>query len=369
MNGKNILKKSVAFISRTGVLLFVILSSLGFTTKQRSQRQFFSNIENIYLYDTLFFISDGCQGISIYSVAAPSSPEFKGSIPLQGHSGLAVKNNIIYANSYGFILALKLHDDFTYDTLAVIKQDPDYVTGEFIPVDEHHGFFNCANPEVMTDGGTTGVGGSYACFAVIDSFLYYLDNNSLVTIDISRPDTIITLSETYIDWNVETLFSTQDYLYVGGRGGMYVLDRVNPASPKKICPLQHFQAYDPVVVQDTIAYVTLRAGNWGGAAKDVLLVVSVADPSKAYILNEVSTFTPYGLTVRDSLLFVSNGHNGFTLFDVKNPRTVTQIKYWNTPDTKDFIRVNSILYTMGFTNIMVYDVADPLSPQLLATIY
>ncbi len=367
MDINNVFKKSLPLISRAGILLFVVLSSLGFTTKQRAQNQFFSNIENIYLCDSLLFISDSYRGISIYSVADPESPVFKGSIPLQSHSSLAVNNNIIYANSYGFIFALRLHADFTYDTLATIKQDPEYIEEEMYPIDEHHGFFNCAEP-VMLDGGTSGVGGSYARFAVIDSFLYYLDNNSLVTIDISVPDTIVKLSETYIDWTVETLFPTQDYLYVGGRGGMYVLDRVNPASPKNVCKLQHFQAYDPVVVRDTVAYVALRAGNWGGTAKDVLLVTSVADFSKAYVLDEASTFTPYGLAVQDSLLFVSNGYNGFTLFDVKNPTTVTKIKYWDTPDTKDFIWVDTILYTMGFSNVMVYEVTDPHTPQLLATI-
>lgn len=274
----------------------------------------------------------------------------------------------IQANSYGSILAFKLKDDFSYDTIAKIKEDP-YID-DMIIYDYSPGFFSCYPVVGCTDMSSngTGVGGSYAIFAVIDSFLYYLDGNNLVTLDISDPDTVKVLSRTYIDWTVETLFPTEEYLYIGGRGGMYVLDRMNPASPKKVCTLQHFQAYDPVVVQDTVAYVTLRAGNWGGNAKDVLLVVSVANPKSAYVLNEVSTFTPYGLAVADTLVYVSNGNNGFTLFNVADPGKVTQIKYWNTPATKDFIWIGDILYVMAFSNVMIYNVDDPESPLLLAKI-
>ncbi len=368
MTGKKNVRKILSFISRSGLLLFVILSSLGFTTKKRSEQRYFSDIQNVYLYDTLFFISDDYYTIHMYSVANPSSPELKGTIPLVGNSGLAVRDSIIYANSYSAILALKLHEDFTYDTLAVIKQDPDFCGNEIMPTNEHHGFFACGGMCLESVDMSTGTGGSYAIFAVIDSFLYYIDDNSLVTLDISSPDTLIELSREYIDWTIETLFSTREYLYVGGRGGMYILDRVNPSHPKKVCTLQHFQAYDPVVVQDTIAYVTLRDGNWGGNAKDVLLVVNVADPSNAFVMDEISTFTPYGLCISDSLLYVSNGYNGFSLFNVKNPMTVSRIKYWDAPDTKDFIWSDSILYAMCFTEVRIYNVANPLTPQFLAVI-
>ncbi len=366
MTEKSILRKTFSFISRSGLLLFVILSSLGFTTKKRSEQQYFSDIQNVYLYDSLFFISDIYSGIHIYSVNDPSSPELKGTIPLDGNSGLAVKDSIIYTNSYSTLLALKLNSDFSFDTVAVIWEGSNSIDDD-LPMDEHHGFFGCGGKTLVTADGT-GTGGSYAIFAVIDSFLYYIDYSSLITLDISDPDTLIELSRVTIDWTIETLFSTNDYLYVGGRGGMYVLDRVNPAHPKKVCTLEHFEAYDPVVVQDTVAYVTLRAGNWGGTAKDVLLVVSVADPSNAYILDEISTFTPYGLSIQDSLLFVSNGYNGFSLFNVENPIAVSRIKYWDTPNTKDFIWIDSILYTMCFTEVRIYNVEDQLAPVLLGTI-
>lgn len=358
------------FLYNISCISFVLISSIGFTPSERSQQIRMSSVENIYLYDTLFFVSDTYNGIHIHSVATPSSPHYKNTILLKGNSGMAVRNNVVYANSYGSILAFRLNPDFSYDTIAVIKSGPNY---DDILLDKpyHGGFFSCMMCPAatsMADMESSGTGGSYAIFAVIDSFLYYIDGNSLVTLDISDADTLKELSKISIDWTIETLFSTRNYLYIGGRGGMYVMDRSDPAKPKKICTLRHFQAYDPVVVQDAIAYVTLRAGNWGGNARDVLLVVSVAHPKNAYIINEVSTPTPYGLTVRDTLLYVSNGHRGFTLYNVKNPKAVDSLKYWSTPETRDFIWHENILYTMGFKNVIVYDVADPKQPVELSRI-
>lgn len=366
MSKKRAFKRVTSKITQVFSLLFIILSSLGFSTKERSHQEYYSSFENMYLYDTLLLISDINKGIKIYSIADPGSPQLKTTIPLVYNSGVAMKDSIIFANSYYGLFALKLHSDFSYDTAATIKHNTDFIDQDW--ENEPHGLFNCIPPVSVCDDGTNGTGGSYALFAVIDSFLYYIDNQSLITIDISRTDTLITLSTTHIDWTIETLFATEKYLYIGGRGGMYVLDRTNPAFPVLTCTLQHFQAYDPVVVQDTTAYVTLRAGNWGGTAKDVLLVVNVTDPAKAAIINEIPTITPYGLTVRDTLLYVSNGYNGFSLYSVADPRNIRRIAYWNTPETKDFIWAGKILYTMGFTNIKIYDVSDPLNPALLSAI-
>jgi len=362
-------RRIIKIIKVVGMTFFILVCSLGFSVPNGNQ-QSGKNFSNIYLYDTLLLISDSYTGIKIYSVASPTSPQYKNTISLKGNSGMAMKGNMVYANAYGGILGLRLKADFTCDTVVKIKED---LMIDPMPIDYYRpGLFSCypvigCTSEDMGSNGT-GVGGSYAIFAVIDTFLYYLDGNNLITFDIANPDTAKELSRTYIDWTVETLFPTEKYLFIGGRGGMYVLDRKDPAFPKKICTLQHFQAYDPVVVRDTVAYVTLRAGNWGGNAKDVLLVVSVANPQNAYVLNEVSTFTPYGLAVLDTLVYVSNGHNGFTLFSVADPSRVSQIKYWNTPETKDFIWYGNRLYIMGFSNVMIYNVDDPCSPMLLAKI-
>jgi hypothetical protein len=99
-----------------------------------------------------------------------------------------------------------------------------------------------------------------------------------------------------------------------------------------------------------------------------LLVVDIADPAATSVIDEVPAFTPYGLAIRDSLLYVSNGYNGFSLYNTADPKNVRRIKYWDTPATKDFIWMDSTLYIMNFTGITINNVANPENPLLLSKI-
>ncbi len=349
-------------------IIFTILFSMGYKLPDKGRVSSFIEPSNIYLYDSLLFISDENSGIMIYSVKDLTAPRKMGEILLSGHSGLAVRGNMIYANSYNMVYALKMKSDFTFDTMCVLGEkynyDPMYYESDCV------GFFGCSSPMANSspDMSVNGIGGSYAIFAVIDSFLYYIDDSYLKTMDISNPDTIIELSRTFIDWTIETLYPTEKHLYVGGRGGMYVFSRSDPENPKQIGMLQHFQAYDPVVVQDTIAYVTLRKGNNNGNSRDALLVVNISDLTNPTLISELSTQTPYGLAVKDTLLYVSNGYNGMSLYNVSNPNTVTRIKYINSEETKDFIWYEDVLYTMTFNYVLLMDVNDPLNPKELSRI-
>ena len=356
--------KTVFFISLLGIF------SIGSKLDDGARYCTVINPVNFYLYDTLLIISDSVAGIHIYSVKNPQAPKFRMRIPLKGNTGIAMKDNVVYANSWGSILAIRLTGESSYEIAKYIKQDPYYHP---LPIDCNNGF-SCFPSEPVVAGGSTdmggssGTGGSYAIFAVIGSYLYYLDGSSIITMDISTPAEPNQLSSTYINWTSETLFPTQKYLFVGGSGGMYVLDRSNPANPATIGTLTHFRAKDPVVVQDTVAYVTLRTTRDFSTSQDELLAVSLSSITNPYILSERPLYTPYGLTVSDTLLYVGNGANGFSLLNVKNPSQMNMIKSWQTPSVKDFIWQGNRLYVMTFGEIMIYDVTDPLEPVLLSTI-
>lgn len=358
------LSKSLFILSRVGLFLFIAISTVGFS--KRTETLF----QNIYLYDTLMLASDINSGLKIYSVNDPSNPEHLITIQLDGNSGSAMKGRMIFANSWDGIYAFRLNEDLSYDTLSTIKKsyywDDDII---YEPVDySSGGFFGCAafdnvvNSE-MADG-TSGVGGSYALFAVRDTFLYYLDEHEVVTMSIANEDSLIELHRTYVDWTAETLFPSDKFLYLGGSNGMYILSLENPAVPVKIGTMQHFTAYDPVVVKDSTAFVTLRS-----SGRNVLLSVDVKDPTNPELIKEYSATTPYGLSIQDTLLYVSNGYNGFTLYNVKDPANISQLKTWPTTITKDFIWYDDLLYSMGFSTFSIYDVSDPFNPVLLSSIF
>jgi len=324
---------------------------------------------NMTIQNNRLFVSDQVTGVHVFDVADPVEPVLKMTIPLRGNRGTAIKDDILYANEWGSLLAIRVEAD-AYEVVKTIKRDPAYIAGPDVVMET--GGFACAcatstmAPTSAPSGG--GTGSSFATFAVIDDYLYYLDHTSLVTLDISQPEDPKEISQTPVGWDVETLYPTADYLFVGGRRGMYIFDRSDPAAPEEISKVEHFRACDPVVVLDDVAYVTLRGGSLCGAAPDVLLSVSIHDPAKPEVIGEKPMKTPYGLAIDASRLYVSTGENGFELLDISQPWEPTRINGWTNRPTKDFIWMNRLLYALTFDGLLIFDASNPADPVLLSEI-
>jgi hypothetical protein len=353
-------------------LLILAVFSVGWRTSPTRLAGEFGNPVNMSLMDTLLLVSDSDFGVHVYNVADPAAPVFKYLIPMEGNNGSAAKGNIVYASDNNSFKAIRIDPD-TFTVVKTIElweeyRDPMPVFG---PVDQGWGWGCGCNeydavPTVADGGGS--VGSSYATFAIIDSYLYYFHHPDLVTMDISTPENPVELSRKHMDWGVETLYPTDEYLFMGGTTGMYIYDRSSPASPVQIGRIEHFEACDPVVVSGDLAYVTLRGGNRCGATMDILMVVNISNPNQPYIMSETDVKTPYGLAIDFPMLYVSTGHNGFKLFDATDADAPAAVVGWESPDTKDFIWYEDLLYVMGFDAVTIYNVADPEVPSRLSLI-
>jgi hypothetical protein len=171
-----------------------------------------------------------------------------------------------------------------------------------------------------------------------------------------------------MDWSIETIYPTDALLFIGGTRGMYVCDRSDPAKPRLIGRVEHFRACDPVVVSGSTAYVTLRGGSGCGDTRDALLCVDIANPRKPSVIAEKAVATPYGLSVADTLLYVSKGRNGYTLFDVAQPKAPAELANWSDWPTRDFIWSGNTLFVLGIDDVRIFDVSDPVDPALVGVI-
>ncbi len=342
-------------------LLFVF--SIG---ARRVSTPYLSDPQSMYLHDSTLYVCDLYDGIHVYTARPGDALTYRTTIPLSGNAGVAVRNDIIYANSWESILAIRVYPDNSYDTAAVIHQGLSYMP-TYNDVEYSRGW-GCGTIEYDAQpvSGSPSQGSSYAVFGVIDTFLYYVDGYSIITMSIAQPQNPVVLSTTPVSWDLETLFPTERFLFVGAATGMYVMDRIsNPTSPRYIGMFSHAQACDPVVVNDTVAFVTLRGGNTCGATHDAFLSVSVADATAPYLLDEVNPRTPYGLAVRDTLVYVAKGYNGFALYSAASPSSLQIVATWPSDIAKDFIWYRDMLYVMTFGTVNAYDVRDPWSPVLL----
>jgi hypothetical protein len=205
-------------------------------------------------------------------------------------------------------------------------------------------------------------------FALVDTFLYYVDVNdgSVVAMSVSQPEAPRVLGRTPVGWGLETLFPNGRYLFVGSETGMLILDRdPDPVFLTHRGAFTHGRACDPVVVEDSVAYVTLRGGTACGPAEDALLAVSIADPSSARLLCSASPPTPHGLAVQGHHIYVGNGGNGLSLYRATLPDSLSLVARWPWV-ARDFIWSGSMLYVLEPAGVSAYDVSNPQHPTRLS---
>ena len=358
-------------VKSIGFCLMFLLFSVGFQYKSRGT----AFPVNIYSIDSLLLVADEMKGILIYSVPATDTPQLLQTIQLKGVRGMAMKDSTVFVGTWDGVLAYQRGNSGTYDSVCAVYRWNCCMNSAYGDVYYSRSPMSCGCSEpVMYDGagteaeGSGGVGGSYAVFAIIDTFLYVVDGSYLVTFSIARPDSMYRLSYIDVSWPIETLYPMETCLYIGGTNGMYIVDRTDGANPKLSGTVAHFRACDPVVVKDSTAWVTLRSGSRCGSSNDELWTVSVKDPYKPELLYTTAASTPYGLAVRDSLLYVANGHNGFSLYRVDGENKPVLLKQWDDYTTKDFIWSEDRLFVMTFNEVYIVNVTDPMEPRLVYTL-
>jgi hypothetical protein len=220
-----------------------------------------------------------------------------------------------------------------------------------------------------TAGLQTGVGGSLARFTIAKSHLYIADERSVIAYDITDPKNPIQKAQISINNLIETIYPYKDKLFVGGVSGMYIFDISSPSNPILKGTAVHVRSCDPVVANDSFAFVTLRAGvPCGGVGTDGLYIYDVKDILKPSQTKLVPLSTPYGLGLHDTTLYVCRGLNGLSVLNVKKPSAPDSLTTLKDGQYFDVIPYNDILICYLKTGILLYDISKPQKPTLITLI-
>lgn len=210
--------------------------------------------------------------------------------------------------------------------------------------------------ESMSDkSGVSGQAGSMARFALVSDFLYTLDKSNMSIYWVDKPENPTFYNSIGIDWGVETLFPYGENLFIGAEGGMFIYDISSPANPKFLSEFSHVRSCDPVVVQDTIAYVTLRSGSscWSDANR--LEIINVSNIDKPTLIAVYDMTNPHGLAIKDSLLYVCDGKAGIKCFNVKDPEDIQLVQHFGDIDAYDVILTDTTMIAISEEGLFQYD--------------
>jgi hypothetical protein len=361
----------------------------------------------IYFKDHYIFVNEYQKGIHVIDNTDPGSPQIVKFIEIPGCVDLAIRDNILYADSYVDLVAIDISN---LDDIREVKRIegvfpymiPDCANGIAEGVDASKGvvvewttsrrtveikddnlypqypywredfmFVAAYNSSGSKTGATnTGTGGSLARFMVYDDYLYTVDNSSLRLFSISVPADPGMVKEMYVGWNIETLYPYENKLFLGSTNGMFIYNLQDPSNPEFISQFRHASSCDPVVVEGDYAYVTLRAGNLCGDIKSQLDVIDISDIQNPLLVADYLMEEPYGLGIDDSLLFVCDGSAGLKIYNAVDPKTIDQHKLGQYDDIQayDVIPLGNILVMIGTDGLYQYDYSDPRNIKLLSII-
>jgi hypothetical protein len=209
-----------------------------------------------------------------------------------------------------------------------------------------------------------------ARFGIKNNILYVVDQSTLKIIDISNKTAPSKISEFYAGWNIETMFLTEKTMFLGTTTGMRVYDISNPSSPVLMTFFTHARSCDPVIVDDTLAYITQRTGNTCGTSLNVLDVVNIKNLYKPALLMSYPMVNPYGLGKDGDLLFICDGAAGLEVYDVSNPSNITNHLIFSYPLIRayDVIPIGSALVLIGDDGLYQYSYSDVRNIKLISTI-
>ena len=220
------------------------------------------------------------------------------------------------------------------------------------------------------DASGEGRGGSMARFTFLKGYLYVVDENTLKTFDISNPENPDLMGTENVGDGVETIFPYENYLFLGTQWGMKIYSVEDSPLPNFLSDFEHSFSCDPVVVTNSIAYVTLRSGTTCQTGENRMEIVDVSDLRNPTLLNTIPMDNPHGLSVSDTVLFVCEGDFGFKVFNIKDRANPKLISHYGSIPSYDVITNygRKELIITGKNGIFQYDYKDPYHLKELSQI-
>ena len=214
----------------------------------------------------------------------------------------------------------------------------------------------------------TAKAGSLARFVMVGNYLYVANPNSLQVYQVTGEGMLAEQPSVYINniGMVETIFPFRDKLFLGGTAGMSMFSLQNPAAPAYIGAASHLRSCDPVVSNDSIAFISLKGVSACGPAEAGLYIHRItANTDSLPLIRFMSISTPVGLGLEGNILYLAREEAGLSIINVSNPSQPQVLNTITGYNFKDVITYDGLLIAQLANGIALYEISDPASPQFI----
>ncbi|MDP1726030.1 MAG: hypothetical protein Q8M15_04550 [Bacteroidota bacterium] len=223
------------------------------------------------------------------------------------------------------------------------------------------GICSCAKQSpTLNNNVNTGTAGSIARFAVVGNTLYTVSLTHLNIFDVSDKNNPVLAGSANLGFNIETIFPRDDStLFVGSSNGMYIFDIKDRLLPNQKSLYMHFTACDPVVANQTHAFITLSSNisrRRCFRSVNQLEVIDISNLAEPQVIKTIPMAQPQGLALHNNSLFVCD--NGLKWFDITNPANPLIKKNYISIQPNDILTVDSVLIAIGDNGLSQYQISN-----------
>ena len=365
------------------------------------------NYGKMCFYQGYLYISESEKGIHIIDNRDASNPQKIGFIELLGNADLSIRNGLLYADSYIDLVWF----DISNPALPILKGRLENVFNNALPrMDNFWGYdYQMTNagqndgivigwklkerteevthytggggwwgrPEIMMDGAisstakngsTTGITGSMSRFTIYNDNLYAVINNAMTIFDLTEAVPKKAAENIYLGWNVETIFSYKDNMFMGTPTGMIIYSVTDPLKPVYQSSIQHVFGCDPVVVDNDLAYVTIHSGNNCGQNANDLIIINVSNVKSPKPIVTYKMTNPKGLGIESGKLFLCD--EGLKIYTITTPEKLldNRLAHFMEIDGYDVIPFNNTLMMIASDGLYQYDYTNVNQIKLISKI-
>ena len=361
-----------------------------------------SNPGKIYMYGNYIFLNEVNKGVHIIDNSNPASPVLKAFINIPGNVDIAVKGSTLYADLFTDLVVVDITNPlnsvlkkavpkifperiyaagFRPDTTKVIvgwteKKIRESVDGPppagrgWVRMDMlfSSGAAQSAAPAGNSGGvkSITGIAGSMSRFSIVNNYLYAVNRTSIKVLDIAAINDPQLQNTVDVGWNIETIYPFKTKLFIGSSNGMFIFDISNAVAPVREGSVAHFGACDPVVADDTYAFVTLRAGTTCQGTNNQLDIVNVQNLRSPVLVKTYGLTNPHGLAKDGDLLFICDGKDGLKVYNASNVFSLQLLDRVKNIETYDVIAWNNKLLVVAKGGLYQYNYSNPSSLSLIS---
>ncbi len=343
----------------------------------------------IYAYKNLVLVNDIDKGIHVINNSNPENPKKLAFIKVIANKDMEVKGDYLYVDSLMDLLVFDISDLLDIKEVSRLKDVfPKYIPVPFmedllIDYSQYNSDPNkivvgwdikqerksieeieALNIRFMNDlalaetNSAVGQGGSLARFKIVKDYLYAVDSHNINIFNLDNLENPNQSGSVYAGFDIETIFNRGDHLFLGSMSGMFTYDIQSPATPQFVSEFQHGTACDPVVVDENYAYITLRAGNSCGALDSSLQIVDITDIKAPKLKKSYAMDNPYGLGIKEHLLFICDGSSGLKVYDKKDIDDLKLLNHFQNINTYDVIPLEERLLMIGDDIMYQYKYMD-----------